>query len=146
MATFEELIQQNEDLPDLRRQRGTKKSSITRAKTYIQDLSKDLERLNVTDLQRRYDNLLTAINQYETLAERIANLEGKSLNVEDDIDPQVAENCVTCNQFQDRISAYRIFNKGKYIVQKLEQILSRTKLSGAKTKADLKEQKSRLKL
>ena len=52
MATFEKLIQQSEDLPDLRKQRGTKKANITLAKTYVQDLSKDLEHLNIIDFQR----------------------------------------------------------------------------------------------
>ena len=78
MATLEELIQQSEDLPDIRKQRGTKTARTTRAKTNIQDLSKDLEHLNVTDLQRCYENLLTVINHYEIIAKRVAKLEGNS--------------------------------------------------------------------
>ena len=70
----------------------------------------------------------------------MAKLEGKSFDVEDDTDPQMIENCLVRNLFLDKILAYRIISKGKYIVQKLEQILSRTKLNGAKTKADLKVQ------
>ena len=121
-GTFEELIQQSEDLPDLRKQRGTKKASITQAKTYVQDLSNDLEHLNIINLQRHYENLLTVINHYETIAERVATLEGKSFDVEDDSDPQMTENCLVRNLFLNKISAYRIISKGKYIVQKLNHI------------------------
>ena len=83
-------------------------------------------------------------NLYETIAERVAKLEGKYFDIEDDTDPQMTENCLVHNLFLDEISAYRIFSKGKYIVQNLEQIFSRTKISGTKTKADLKEQEVKI--
>ncbi len=91
MATFEESIQENDDLSDLRKLRGTKKSCVTRANTYIQSITTSLDDLDISELQRRYDNLLTAVYQYETVAKRIAELEGRDFYVEDETDSQLAE-------------------------------------------------------
>ncbi len=144
MATFEESIQENDDLSDLRKLRGTKKSCVTRANTYIQSITTSLDDLDICELQRRYDNLLTAVYQYETVAKRIAELEGRDFYVEDETDSQLAEIRHIQKLYLDKLFTYEILGKGKYIISKLEQILARSKISGAKTKADLSEQETKI--
>ena len=92
----------------------------------LQNLRESPVRSKEERVRRIYENLLTGINHYETIAERVAKLEGKSFDVKDNTDPQMTENGLICNLFLDKISPYRIFSKGKYIVQKIQQILSRT--------------------
>ena len=105
METFEEVIQENEDLTELRRLRGTKKASVTRANTYIQNLTTNLEELDIAELQRRYSNLLMFITHYEIIAKRISELEKKDFDHEDDTDPQLEENRVVLKLYSNRISA-----------------------------------------
>ncbi len=83
MAIFEESIQENDDL---RKLQGTKKSCVTWAKTYIQRITTSLDDLDISELQRCYDNLLTAVYHYKTGAKKITELEGRDFDMEDETD------------------------------------------------------------
>ncbi len=51
-----------------------KKSCVTQANTYMQSITTSIDDLDISEVQRCYDNLLAAVYQYETVAKRIAEL------------------------------------------------------------------------
>ena len=64
--------------------------------------------------------------------------------MDDNEDAQLAEYRLVSKLFPNKIAAFKVSNKGKYISQKLECILSREKVSGVKSGLDIKEQEMKL--
>ena len=63
-----------EDINELNRKRGAKKSSITRAQNFLEKLDPNPENWKIADLTKKYDGLTTACNHYIIVAERIATI------------------------------------------------------------------------
>ena len=85
-----------------------------------------------------------AVKHFEILSCRIAEVEGKIFDMDDDEDAQLAETHLVSTLFHNKIAAFNVSNKDKYINLKLERILSREKVSSVKSRQDLKEQEMKL--
>ena len=64
MSFLQEVVRINDDLYDLKCQRGNKKAGVTRAKTYIQGITTTIDKLDVSELQCRLDNFLLTIKHF----------------------------------------------------------------------------------
>ena len=105
----------NDDLSDLKYQGGNKKAAITRAKTYIQSLTTTIDKLFFSELQRRLDKLLLAIEHFKILSCRLAQVERKLFDMDDDEDAKLAKNRLVTKLFLNKIAAIKVSIKGKYI-------------------------------
>ena len=143
-SIFEVVVWINDDLSDLKYQGGNKKAAITRSKTFIQSLATTIDKLDLSELQWRLDKLLLAIKHFIILSCRLAQVDGKIFDMDDDEDAKLAENCLVTKLFLNKKAAIKVSIKGKYISQKLEHIVFREKDSSFKSRQELKKQESKL--
>ena len=120
-----------EDINELNRKRGTKKSSITKAQTFLEKLDPNPENWKIADLTKKYDGLTTACNHNIIVAERIATIQ--DLEFDADYDPQVAENTAVLFAFEENQSVYKAHLRYVDLFERLESIHSQSSVTDLAT-------------
>ena len=112
MVAFKEIIDGMEDLPELKKHKGNKKSTITKSKTSLDTLEADYDK----QVSSKYKNLQTATDQYEIIAKRIAQVEGSEFYPEF----ETPENHSVNKLYANKIAAFKSCTMHIDIVERLE--------------------------
>ena len=131
IEAFREEISVLEDINELNRKRGTKKSSITTAQTFLEKVYPNPENWKIADLTKKYDGLTTACNHYIIVAEHIATIQ--DLEFDADYAPQVAENTAVQFAFEENQSVYKAYLHYVDLFECLESIHSQSSVTGLAT-------------
>ena len=130
IEAFREETSLLEDINELNRKRGTKKSSITKAQTFLEKLDPNPENWKIADLTKKYDGITTACIHYIIVAERIATIQ--DLEFDAHYDPQVAENTAVLFAFEEQ-SVYKAHLRYVDLFERLKSIHSQSSVTGLAT-------------
>ncbi len=124
---FRDEVAHIEDVADLNRKRGTKKTTITKAQSFLEKLDTNPDSWNIADLVKKYDGPNIACNQYIIVAERIAAIE--KVDFDADYDPQIADNTAVQLDFEKRQIIYTAHLRYVNLMERLESIYAQRELS-----------------
>ena len=128
---FRDEVAHIEDVADLNRKRGTKKTTITKAQSFLEKLDTNPDSWNIADLVKKYDGLNIACNQYIIVAERIAAIE--KVDFDADYDPQIADNTAVQLDFEKRQIIYTAHLRYVNLMERLESIYAQRVVTGMAT-------------